>query len=460
MSTFGPSSGSAGPPSSSPGGPPTTPPTAPPTTPPWSTGSAWSGGAPPATPPVHGRGPLPPRRRRRWGVAAAVTVAAAAVAIATGAVLATSGSSPSVADHRVSTDPATTTPTSEPAPTTTTPAPTSTPQLAPTTTTPTPTSPPAAAPTAPATGTPGGGTQSVVAAVDPAIVDINTTVADGAAAGTGMVLTSDGYVLTNNHVIGNARADIRVTLSDGVERPGTLIGVDDVTDLALVKIAATNLQTLPWGDSTKLRIAEWVLAIGNPYQLSGTVTLGIVSATNRSGAQVGTFANVIQTDAAINPGNSGGALINARGELVGINSMIYSQTGGYQGIGFAIPSNDAKAIMDQLRTTGSVSWGDMGYVEWYDVDPNRAEAVGLGRVVGVLAYDLDPQSSAYRGGLRPSDIVLSFNGTPTPNSDQLTRLVEAAKISSVAKVEVLRNGRHVTLDITITKRQPQGRFGN
>ena len=272
--------------------------------------------------------------------------------------------------------------------------------------------------------------------------------------GSGVVVSSDGYVLTNNHVIGDARADIRVTLADGVERPGRLIGVDDVTDLALVKVAATNLPTLPWGDSSRLRIAEWVLAIGNPYQLSGTVTLGIVSATNRSGAQVGTFANVIQTDAAINPGNSGGALINARGELVGINSMIYSRTGGYQGIGFAIPSNDAKAIMDQLRTTGSVSWGDIGYVEWYDVNPDRAEAAGIGRIAGVLAYDLDPESSAYRGGLRPSDIVLSFNGAPTPTSDQLTRLMEAAKISSVAKVEVLRNGRRMTLDITIIKRQP------
>src|SRR5690606_29965599 len=153
--------------------------------------------------------------------------------------------------------------------------------------------------------------------------------------GSGVVVSSDGLILTNRHVLGDQVRAIRVTLPDGRELPAALVGMDPVSDLAVIKIDETNLQTIPWGDSSQLRVAEWVLAVGNPFQLSGTVTLGIVSTVSRSGDQVGTVQDFIQTDAAINPGNSGGALISARGELVGINTMIYSETGGYQGIGFA-----------------------------------------------------------------------------------------------------------------------------
>src|SRR4029079_9389849 len=178
--------------------------------------------------------------------------------------------------------------------------------------------------------------------------------------GSGVVVTEDGYILTNNHVIGNAGAAVQVTLPDGKQLPAKIIGVDEVTDLAAVKVNAKGLTTLPWGDSDKLRVAEWVLAIGNPFQLSGTVTLGIVSTVRRRAEQVGAYQDFIQTDAAINPGNSGGALINARGELVGINTMIYSETGGYQGIGFAIPSNVARDIMQQLVDHGEVRYGYVG----------------------------------------------------------------------------------------------------
>src|SRR5262249_55191150 len=159
--------------------------------------------------------------------------------------------------------------------------------------------------------------------------------------GSGVIVRSDGVILTNRHVIGNAAADVRVTLPDGKDYPAKLMGIDEGSDLAVVKVEATKLGTLPWGDSGKLRVAEWVVAIGNPFQFTGTVTLGIVSTKSRSGAAMGAIGDFIQTDAAINPGNSGGALINARGELIGINTMIYSETGGYQGLGFAIPSNTA-----------------------------------------------------------------------------------------------------------------------
>jgi hypothetical protein len=173
--------------------------------------------------------------------------------------------------------------------------------------------------------------------------------------GSGVIVSADGYVLTNSHVINEGRGEVTVTLPDRREVPAEIIGVDEATDLAVLKIAERNLPTLPWGDSSQLRVAEWVLAIGNPFQLNQTVTLGIVSATGRSlGGRVASYEDFIQTDAAINPGNSGGALINARGELVGINTAIYSESGGYQGIGFAVPSNVARHVMQELIKHGEV----------------------------------------------------------------------------------------------------------
>jgi S1-C subfamily serine protease len=271
--------------------------------------------------------------------------------------------------------------------------------------------------------------------------------------GSGVVVSADGYVLTNTHVIGDERADVRVTLADGKERKARVVGLDDVSDVAVLKVDASGLETLPWGDSTKLRVAEWVLAIGNPYQLSGTVTLGIVSTVSRSGSQVGAFRDMIQTDAAVNPGNSGGALVNGRGELVGINSMIRTDTGGYQGISFAIPSNVARGIMDELIKNGAVRYGSIGsYIMWQTVDRETAEYNGLGSTAGVMVRRIAPDSEAYRAGLRPGDLVTAVNGQKTPTEDQLGRVVIGAPVGSTAKLDVIRRGRQITVTVPIVAR--------
>jgi S1-C subfamily serine protease len=276
-------------------------------------------------------------------------------------------------------------------------------------------------------------------------------------AGSGVVVSSDGYVLTNTHVIGNAGAEIRVTLSDGQERPGTLVGIDEVSDLAVVKIDARDLPTLPWGDSSRLRVAEWVMAVGNPFQLSGTVTLGIVSTVRRSGDEIGAIQDFIQTDAAINQGNSGGALVNARGELVGINTMIYSGSGGNIGIGFAIPSNTARQIMTELIENGSVSWGSIGDVRWRMIDEHIAAANGLD-VTGAWVQSLYRASSAYRAGLEPRDIVLSADGQKITSIEQLNRLIIRKRAGSAIRLEVRkRNGRQVTIAVPVEARQTQRR---
>src|SRR5579871_4913024 len=187
--------------------------------------------------------------------------------------------------------------------------------------------------------------------------------------GSGVIVSRDGFILTNNHVVQNATAEIKVTLPDGRELPGKVVGTDELSDMAVVKVAADNLSTLPWADSSKLRVAEWVLAIGNPFAFSQTVTLGIVSNANRHSEQLGGINDMIQTDAAINPGNSGGALVNSRGEIVGINTMIVSATGGYQGLGFAIPSNTAQQVMNALIKNGEVPHGSIGLYTLVDITP-------------------------------------------------------------------------------------------
>jgi S1-C subfamily serine protease len=276
--------------------------------------------------------------------------------------------------------------------------------------------------------------------------------------GSGVVVSPDGYVLTNKHVIGNignAGADIRVTLDDGKERQGRIVGIDEVSDLAVVKVAATGLATLPWGESSKLRVAELVLAIGNPFQLSGTVTMGIVSRVKRTAAEVGSYQDFIQTDAAINPGNSGGALVNARGELVGINTMIYSETGGYQGIGFAIPSDLARRIMTELIEHGAVTWGSIGDIVWFTIDRDIAARNDLD-VTGAYVRSISSASPAYRAGLEPGDIVTTLNGQHITDADQIDRVVVRQKVGSTIALGVRkRNGRRVTIDVPIVARQSQ-----
>jgi S1-C subfamily serine protease len=257
--------------------------------------------------------------------------------------------------------------------------------------------------------------------------------------GSGVIVSADGYVLTNSHVAQSASADIQVTLPDDRKLPAKVIGIDVPSDLALLKIAATGLNPLPWGDSSKLRVAEWVLAIGNPYDFSQTVTQGIVSTVNRHDPQLAVYNDFIQTDAAINPGNSGGALVDSRGELVGINTMIYSQTGGYQGIGFAIPANLAQQIMQELRAHGEIRRGSIG------LDANGLVTMtkeiqqnyNLGTDRGVLVYGLPRASAAALSGLQRGDIIVKFNDLAIDKSDQLQRIIAAAPIGSTAAVDVI-----------------------
>ena len=185
--------------------------------------------------------------------------------------------------------------------------------------------------------------------------------------GSGVVISPNGLVVTNNHVIGEGVAEVTVSI-DRREMPAKIVGVDPSTDLALLKVDATDLPVIPWGDSSKLKVAEWVMAVGTPYSLSQTVTLGIVSALGRSNMGIAAYEDFVQTDAAINPGNSGGALINIRGELIGINTAIFSQSGGYQGIGFAVPSNLVRRVIDDLTKFGQVRRGSIGYVEVAPLD--------------------------------------------------------------------------------------------
>jgi serine protease Do len=275
--------------------------------------------------------------------------------------------------------------------------------------------------------------------------------------GSGVIVSADGYILTNRHVIGNQADSIRVTLPGGREVPGRLVGVDSVSDLAVVKVEEQNLQTLAWGDSSALRVAEWVLAIGNPYQLSGTVTLGIVSTVQRSGEQIGSYQDFIQTDAAINPGNSGGALINARGELVGINTMIFSETGGYQGIGFAIPSNAARGIMTELIQHGAVSWGSIGSLRLIPIDRNTAIRNGL-PATGAYVQALDRTGPAYAAGLRPRDIITAINGQDVSSVEMIDRVVTRQKAGTNVMLTIVRgDGRETEVAVPVVTRQRPNR---
>ena len=280
--------------------------------------------------------------------------------------------------------------------------------------------------------------------------------------GSGVIVSRDGYILTNNHVVtGDTQASLRdieitVALSDKQELPARVVGIDRGTDLALLKIDSQNLPVMPWGDSERLKVAEWVLAIGNPYQLSESVTLGIVSAVNRTDVGITDFGNFIQTDAAINPGNSGGALINAHGELVGINTAIFSQSGGYQGIGFAVSSNLARKIMADLQQYGQVRRGNISGIRIRQLTTRLAAGLGTTSTQGALVNQLDPRSSAGRAGLQLGDVIVSFNDTPVNTPQQLVRLVGEAPIGSAARVVVVRGGKRLELKIPIesTTQQP------
>jgi Do/DeqQ family serine protease len=281
--------------------------------------------------------------------------------------------------------------------------------------------------------------------------------------GSGVIVSADGYILTNNHVVAGEQGRISlrqlpaitVSLADKRELRAQIVGVDPTIDLALLKIDARNLPTMPWGDSSQLKVAQWVLAIGNPFQLNQTVTLGIVSALGRTSLGISGYEDFIQTDAAINPGNSGGALVNTRGELVGINTAIFSQSGGYQGIGFAIPSNLARRVVSDFLKYGEVRRGSIGNVILAPLTTEDAAQLGAPDARGLLVQRISRASAAFNAGLRPGDIIIGFNGSAIDDGGILMRLVQDAPIGSTAGVDVLRDGRRIQLKIPIVRATEQ-----
>lgn len=267
--------------------------------------------------------------------------------------------------------------------------------------------------------------------------------------GSGVIVSPEGYLLTNNHVIEGAD-EIEVQLADGRQTRAQLIGTDIETDIAVLKIDLDKLPVIAFGSMPALQVGDVVLAIGNPFNVGQTVTAGIVSALGRNQLGLSTFENFIQTDAAINPGNSGGALVDAQGNLVGINTAIFSRTGGSLGIGFAIPVDTARQVMEGLVTEGQVRRGWIG-VEPRDLTPEIAESFGLPVREGVLITGVLADGPASKGGLKPGDVVVKIGDAPVANTAQLLSAVAALKPQSQAVIGVQRGGQ--TLDVTLVVAQ-------
>jgi Do/DeqQ family serine protease len=268
--------------------------------------------------------------------------------------------------------------------------------------------------------------------------------------GSGVIVSDEGYLLTNNHVIDGAD-DIEVTLTDGRQARARLVGTDPETDVAVLKIELGRLPAISFGDAEKLQVGDVVLAIGNPFDVGQTVTSGIVSALGRNRLGINVFENFIQTDAAINPGNSGGALVDAAGNLLGINTAIYSRTGGSLGIGFAIPVSTARQVMEALIRDGKVTRGWLG-VEQRDLTPDIAQTLNLPVRQGVLITGVLQSGPASTGGLRPGDVVVSVAGAPVANSYQLLNAVASLKPKAVAAIGVQRGNQALQVDVTVGQR--------
>ncbi len=264
--------------------------------------------------------------------------------------------------------------------------------------------------------------------------------------GSGFILTADGFIMTNAHVVDGAD-EVLVTLTDKREFKAKIVGTDKRTDVAVVKIEATGLPAVKVGDVSRLRVGEWVMAIGSPFGLESTVTAGIVSAKQRD---TGDFLPFIQTDVAINPGNSGGPLINMRGEVVGINSQIYSRSGGFMGISFAIPMDEAVRVSDQLRSSGRVSRGRIG-VQIEQVNKDVAESIGLGKSVGAMVRGVEAGSPAEKAGIEAGDIIIRFDGKAIEKSSDLPRMVGGTKPGTKSTITVFRRGTSKDLSITIAE---------
>jgi serine protease Do len=266
-----------------------------------------------------------------------------------------------------------------------------------------------------------------------------------------VVLDSSGYIVTNNHVVEGA-SQITVTLSDRREFAAKIIGTDPKTDLAVIKIEAKDLPALRWAEYEKLQVGDLVLAIGSPFGLSSTVTLGIISALGRGNVGIADYEDFIQTDAAINPGNSGGALVNMNGDLIGINTAIFSRTGGSEGIGFAIPSSIALDIVESLQKTGKVVRGWMG-VAIQEITPALAKSFKLPEQrKGVLVSDVNENGPSYEAGIKRGDVVIAFNGKDVQSVSQLRNLVARTIVGKDAQVKILRDGKEQTLNVKVAER--------
>ncbi len=270
-----------------------------------------------------------------------------------------------------------------------------------------------------------------------------------AALGSGVIVSENGYILTNNHVVKGAE-EIKVVLSDKREFKGKIVGTDPRTDLAVIKINARDLPAAKLGDSSKLKTGDIVLAVGTPFGLNSTVTLGIVSAVGRSNVGIADFEDFIQTDAAINPGNSGGALVNTNGEVVGINTAIFSTSGGYMGIGFAIPSDMAKSVMDSIIKHGKVIRGWLG-VSIQDLTPDIAKSLGIKQQTGALVADVVKDSPAEKAGLKRGDVIISLDGKPVEDSTGLRNMVSAAAPGKAVELKILREGKERSVTATLAE---------
>ena len=270
--------------------------------------------------------------------------------------------------------------------------------------------------------------------------------------GSGVIISPQGYILTNNHVVDGAD-EIQVALTDGRSASATVIGTDPETDLALLKIELTHLPTIIFGRAEELRVGDVVLAIGNPFGVGQTVTQGIVSATGRQQLGISTFENFIQTDAAINPGNSGGALINTDGQLTGINTAIFSRSGGSQGIGFAIPANLAKTIMKQILEQGRVIRGWLG-INAQDITPDLAESFGIQEHLGAIVSGVYPGSAAEHAGLQPGDILMKVGEKAVNDARSAMNITASLAPGSHVDLAVIRQGKPLALHATIGERPP------
>jgi len=273
--------------------------------------------------------------------------------------------------------------------------------------------------------------------------------------GSGVIVSREGYILTNDHVVEGV-TDIQVTLGDGRTLPGKIVGTDPDTDLAVVRVAATGLTPITFGISEQAAVGDIVLAIGDPFSVGQTVTMGIISATGREIGAASPFGSFIQTDAAINPGNSGGALVDANGNLIGINTLIFSRSGGYQGIGFAIPVSLAKKVMEQIIETGGVTRGWFG-VEVADVSSELAESLGLKGARGAIVGAIERGSPAEKSGMKLGDVIVAVAGKAVSDVNSTLNSIAAVPPGKTVAVKVLRRNQELNLEVMVGKRRPRSR---